>query len=184
LFAHLAAALAQRPGTNLLQGVYAPKSNWVALAKPWRVAASLLLAAALVGVLSLGAEYWSLRRTDGELTELLAASCQRLVGVTRVSACESEVRRRLGAAGVATSGEGFLATLNAIAGARSGTTRIDALSYRNGTMDLQLIAPDIPALDEFARRLLETQRFNPVLESSAQEGSEVSGRIKITGKDP
>ena len=143
-----------------------------------------MLAAALVGVLSLGAEYWSLRRTDGELTELLAASCQRLVGVTRISACEGEVRRRLGAAGVATSGEGFLATLNAIAGARSGTTRIDALSYRNGTMDLQLIAPDVPALDEFARRLLETQRFNPVLESSAQEGSEVTGRIKITGKDP
>jgi general secretion pathway protein L len=182
LFAHLAAALAQKPGTNLLQGAYAPKSNWVALAKPWRVAASLLLAAALVGVLSLGAEYWALRRTDGELTELLGASCQRIVGATRIIACESEVRRRLGAVGAGTSGAGFLATLNAIAEARSGTTRIDALSYRNGTMDLQLIAPDIPALDEFARRLLETQRFNPVLESSAQEGNEVTGRMKITTK--
>ena len=39
VFPHLAATLAQRPGTNLLQGAYAPKSNWLALAKPWRLAA-------------------------------------------------------------------------------------------------------------------------------------------------
>ena len=31
VFPYLAATLAQRPGTNLLQGAYAPKSNWLAL---------------------------------------------------------------------------------------------------------------------------------------------------------
>ena len=40
-YRYLAATLAQRPGTNLLQGAYAPKSNWSAMAKPWRLAASL-----------------------------------------------------------------------------------------------------------------------------------------------
>jgi general secretion pathway protein L len=184
LFAHLAASLAQRPGTNLLQGGYAPKSNWAALAKPWRVAASLLVAAAALGVLSLAAEYWSLRRTDGELTEIVAASCERLVGASRVAACEAEVQQRLGSGRTGTTGEGFLATLNAVAVARSSDTQIDALSYRNGAMDLQLIARDIPAVDEFARHLTETRRFNPVLESSAQEGDKVTFRMKITGKDP
>ena len=41
VFMQLAAALAQSPGTNLLQGAYAPKSNWLAFARPWRLAAGL-----------------------------------------------------------------------------------------------------------------------------------------------
>src|SRR5690606_7060437 len=32
-----AATLVHNPGTNLLQGAYAPKSDWLALAKPWRL---------------------------------------------------------------------------------------------------------------------------------------------------
>src|SRR5690606_12514815 len=34
----LAATLVHRPGTNLLQGPYAPKSDWQVLLKPWRTA--------------------------------------------------------------------------------------------------------------------------------------------------
>lgn len=181
LFARFAATLAQRPGTNLLQGAYAPKSNWVALAKPWRVAAGLLVAAALLGLLTQGVGYWSLRRADGELAELVATNCQRLLGASRQSTCQAEVQRRLRGVGVSAGGESFLSTLGAVAAARSPATRVDALSYRNGAMDLQIVAPDIPALDQFTQHLKETRRFTPVLESSSQNGEVVEGRVKITG---
>lgn len=181
LFARFAATIAQRPGTNLLQGAYAPKSNWAALARPWRVAASLLVAAALIGVLAQAVEYWSLRRTDNELTELVAANCQRLLGAGRQSACRTEVQQRLRSAGVSAGGESFLSTLDAVAAARNPAMRVDALSYRNGAMDLQVVAPDIPALDQFTQQLKDTRRFTPTLESSSQNGEVVEGRVKITG---
>ena len=182
LFPHLAATLAQRPGTNLLQGGYAPKSNWAALARPWRVAAGLLVAALALSLVTRGVEYWSLLRADTELTARLAEDCPRLVGARRPDACEVEVRERLRAAGDE-RGAGFLATLAAIAAARTPATRIDQLSYRNGTMDLQLVAPDLGALDEFTKHLQSTGRFNPVLESSSQKDTGTEGRMKINGID-
>jgi len=182
LFSHLAATLAQRPGTNLLQGAYAPKSNWAALARPWRVAAGLLAAVAVLALVARGVDYWSLQRTDSALTARLAEDCPRLVGVTRPQACEVEVRQRLGSLG-ASHGAGFLATLAAIVGARSGATRVDQLSYRNDTMDLQVVAPDLPALDEFTKHLQSTGRFNAVLESSSQKDAGTEGRMKINGID-
>jgi general secretion pathway protein L len=167
LFPRLGSTLAQRPGTSLLQGTYAPKSNWAALAAPWRVAASLLVVAAALALVSQGAEYWSLRRTDGALAELLTANCQRIVGDARPSACQREVQQRLGSN--ATSGSAnFLATLAAIAASRDPATRIDALGYRNQTMNLQLIATSLPALDDFARSLEQTQRFDAEIESTNQ----------------
>ncbi|HET8696657.1 MAG TPA: hypothetical protein VFO94_04190, partial [Gammaproteobacteria bacterium] len=105
-----------------------------------------------------------------------------LVGARRPEACEVEVRERLRAAG-APRGEGFLPTLAAIASARTSATRIDGLSYRNGTMDLQLVAPDLTALDEFTKQLQSTGRFNPVLESSSQKDTGTEGRMKINGID-
>jgi general secretion pathway protein L len=182
LFPHLAATLAQRPGTNLLQGAHAPKSNWAALTRPWRLAASLLVATVALALAGQGVDYWRLRRADGELTARLAEDCPRLVGARRPEACEVEVRERLRDAG-ATRGEGFLSTLAAIAVARPPGTRIDGLSYRNGTMDLQLVAPDLSALDEFTKQLQSTGRFNPVLESSSQKDTGTEGRMKINGID-
>ncbi|HEX5048710.1 MAG TPA: type II secretion system protein GspL [Gammaproteobacteria bacterium] len=179
LFTHLAATLAQRPGTNLLQGAYAPKSNWAALARPWRVAASLAAVAAALALVAQGVQYWSLQRTDSALTARLAEECPRLLGVTRPQACEVEVRERLRNLG-ASHGAGFLGTLAAIAGARGAATRIDALSYRNGTMDLQVVAPDLSTLDDFTKRLQATGRFKPVLESSSQKDTGTEGRMKIS----
>jgi general secretion pathway protein L len=180
MIAHLAATVAQRSGTNLLQGSYAPQSNWLELARPWRVAASL---AAAVGVLALvlqGAEYWSLRRADSTLGELLTASCERLVGASRASQCDAEVQQRLRASNVSSS-ETFLSTLEAVAAARNAAMRVGALSYRNQTMDLQLVVSNVDELDAFTRSLEQTRRFKPSIESTNQNESGVEGRLQIVG---
>jgi general secretion pathway protein L len=179
LFARIAATIAQRPGTNLLQGEHAPRSNWGALLRPWRTAASLVAAAVVVGVVLEGAQYWSLRRADTDLTAAVAASCQRIVGASRQSTCESEVTRRLAAAGAGPGGEGFLTTLAAVAAARAADTRIDALSYRNRVMDLQLFVDSVPQLDEFARGVNDTHRFTTKIQSANQNDKGIDGRVQV-----
>ena len=180
LFPHLAATLAQRPGTNLLQGPYAPKSNWLELARPWRYAASLLAAAVLLGLVLQGAEYWTLRRTDKALGDLLTETCQKIVGTNRASACDAAVQQRLRAMGGANA-ETFLTTLEAIAAARDPVLRIDSLSWRNRIMDLQLVAADVGAIDKFAKSLEQTHRFKPKIESANPNDSGVEGRLQIAG---
>ena len=184
LFPHLAATLAQRAGVNLLQGAYAPSSNWLALARPWRLAASLLLASAVLALLAQGAEFWQLRRTNSALDAIVGASCERLVGDSRQSACQREVQSRLGADATSGNGPDFLATLAAIAAARDPQMRIDALSYRNRAMDLQLVATSVPALDEFARGLEQTRILDAEIEAANQTDAGTEGRIRIVGANP
>jgi general secretion pathway protein L len=183
VFPHLAATLAQRPGTNLLQGLYAPKSNWSVLLKPWRLAASLLVAAIALSLLLQGAEYWQLARADAALDEIVAPACQRVVGESSTSACQREIRQRLGAS-AGSANEDFLSTLAAIAAAREEQVRIDALSYRNRAMNLQLVAPDVPAIEAFSRSLEQTRRFQVVLESTSPLDNGTEGRMRIAGANP
>jgi general secretion pathway protein L len=180
LFPHFAATLAQRPGTNLLQGPYAPKSNWLELARPWRVAAALLGVALLLGIVLQGAEYWRLRGADNDLGGQLATTCQQVVGTNRTSACDAEIQKRLHATGKNT--ETFITTLEAIAAMRDPALRVDALTYRNRITNLQLIASDVGALDKFARDLEQTHRFAPKIESANQGNGGIEGRLQIAPK--
>lgn len=185
-FPHLAATLAQRSATNLLQGPYAPRSNWLAYARPWRVAAGLLLAAALIGAVSRGAEYFALRREATALTDRITTMCSQVVSATRLTACQAEVRQRLQKApGVgAGAGAAFLDTLAAIAQSRAADLTIDALSYRNSAMDLQLVADNVSTLDDFARALQDTRHYAAKIESTTNSDKGVEGRVKVTGVSP
>jgi general secretion pathway protein L len=182
-FPYLAATLAQRAGTNLLQGAYAPRSNWLAMLKPWRLAASLAAASAALALVLQGATYWQLKRADVALTDVVTSTCQRVVGQSTTSACQREVAQRLGAnTGSAT--ESFLSTLAAIAAVRGAELRIDALSYRNRVMDLQLLAPSVNALDEFSRALEQTRRFDVEIEAQNPVDSGTEGRLRIVEANP
>ncbi len=183
VFPHLAATLAQRPGTNLLQGPYAPRSNWGAALKPWRPAAGLVAASVALAFVLQGAQFVQLRRADAELTELVAATCQRVVGDSSTSGCEREVRQRLGA-GTDTTSDGFLSTLAAIVAARDADTRVQALSYRNRTMDLQIIVPSVVKLDEFSRTLEQTRRFDVEIEAANESDAGTEGRVRVVGVAP
>jgi general secretion pathway protein L len=183
VFAHLAATLAQRAGTNLLQGAYAPSSNWLAFARPWRFAAGLVVATLVLSLLAQGAQYLQLRRADQALGDLVASTCQRAVGDARQSACQREVQR-LGASASGAGGEDFLSTLAAVSAARDSAMHIDALSYRNRILDLQLLAASVPALDEFARGLEQTKRLRAEIQAANQKDNGIEGRVRIVGAKP
>jgi general secretion pathway protein L len=182
----LAATLAQRPGTNLLQGPYGQKADWLALLRPWRVAAALLLAIGLFAVAGQAVQYVSLQRTDQALTVELQERCLRLFSTGAVNSCQNEAMRLLEAAGESPAGtpESFLAVVSAVAGARPGGTRIEALSYRNRVMDLQLTVPNVPTVDEFARRIAEGRRFEARIQSTSSGNDGVETRVQIVGAQP
>ena len=177
--------LITRPGSNLLQGNYAPKSNWGALVRPWRLAAGLLLGLAALTMLAEGARYLSLSREDQALSALLQTGCQRSFQSAQLANCRAEVQRRLAPTGAAATGSGtqrgFLATLAAFTEAREPNSRVEALSFRNGVMDLRVQAPSVPVLDELARNVGAGGEFQVNIQSANPTDQGVEGRLQIVG---
>ena len=173
------ATLIARPGTNLLQGPYAPKSNVATLLQPWRSAAALLVGLLLVSFVGQAAEYWSLRRQNDALDAQLGESCAQIFSAPELDACRRTVRARLSESGLIDSGSAFLPALTAVAEARAPDSRIAQLSYRNGVMDLQLVVPDVPALDGFTREIESTERFDARILYANPDGDKVDGRVQI-----
>ena len=186
LLPRLAVTLAFEPGTNLLQGGYAPKSDVGALLRPWYVAASLLVAWVVLTVVAQAAEYFSLRSEDQALTEELETICAQSFGSTSLSACTADARSRLAAAGerASSGGETFLSTLAVIAGAQAADSRIEALSYRNRIVDLQLVVPSIASLDTFQQNIKSTNRFDLRIQNTGPSDDGLEGRVQIVGTSP
>jgi len=176
------ATLINEPGCNLLQGTYAPKSNWGALARPWRMAAMLLLSLSILAMLTEGVRYYALSQQDQALMSQLETGCQSAFQAPQIAACRSEIQRRLAASGGSSAGESgpiFLATLVAVAEARDPASRIEALSFRNGVTDLRVIAPDVPALDSFARDMARSGQFQVNIQSANPGTDGVEGRLQV-----
>lgn len=169
---HLAATLARQPGTNLLQGVYAPKSNWAALARPWQLAASLAGVAVALAVLLQVANYVSLRRDDALLTAAVGAECRRLVGTDRFNACRDEVRARLRNTG-AGGQDSFLPMMVAIADSLGPGMQLNTLNYRNGVMQLEVPNASVDAIERFTKGVQETGRFSANVVQQSMESSRV-----------
>ncbi|MGI9257483.1 MAG: type II secretion system protein GspL, partial [Gammaproteobacteria bacterium] len=93
------ATLINQPGSNLLQGAYAPKSNWRGLVRPWRMAAALLVGLAALATATEGVRYFSLNRQDQVLTAQLQSGCQDSFQTAQLTACRGEIQRRLAALG-------------------------------------------------------------------------------------
>lgn len=178
-----AAKLINHPGANLLQGTYAPKSNWGAMMKPWRVAA--VLGAALVATALLGTviDYIQLQRNDSALTEALQVRCTEEFRTPDLRQCEAAVRQRLGAVNAGEGGsEDFLATLASVAETTIEANTLRSVSFRNSVMDMQIVTPDVPALDAFSRRLDESGPYTVSVQSTnPQEDGTVESRIQIVG---
>ena len=76
---------------------------------------------------------------------------------------------------------GFLATLAAFTEAREPNSRVEALSFRNGVMDLRVQAPSVPVLDELARNVGAGGEFQVNIQSANPTDQGVEGRLQIVG---
>jgi general secretion pathway protein L len=179
----LASTLVFAPGTNLLQGAYAPRSNVRALLRPWRVAAALGVALAVVSIGAVAVEFLTLSRDDRTLTAQTEELCVSSFGSRQVNACRAEMQRRLSSVGEATqSGNtGFLATLAVVADATTEDAMIEMLSYRDSELTLELIVPSVEHLDGFRSRVDAGTELDVQILTYSAEDSGVKGRVQIAG---
>ena len=166
----LAATLVGGTGPNFLQGDYAPRSDYLSLARPWRVAAGLVLGVLGLAVVGTVAEAVKLGRAEEALTGEIDALCSARYSTSREAACRLELQRRLAGAGLSgTGGGGFLPMLAAVAAAGGDDVQLEQLSYRDGVVTLEVVVPSIARLDAFDRQISGDEAFEAQVSSSSQQ---------------
>ena len=185
-FPRLAATVAAGAGVNLLQGPYGRKTEIAAVFRPWRVAAGLLLAALLMGLVGKGVDYVRLARQQAALQSQYIALYQTLrPGDTRVpadpiGAANSVMRQIVGTGSSPT--QVFLPSLMQLADAINANREADvsAVSYRAGVIDVRLSAPDVATLDKIQKAVSESGRFTASIQDTSQDDAgRTNSRIQI-----
>ncbi|MEJ2601697.1 MAG: type II secretion system protein GspL [Gammaproteobacteria bacterium] len=182
----LAVTIGAGGGINLLQGAYAPRTATHSLWQPWRAAAGLAAALFLVTLIASGVRYADLRAKDKRLSAEVEEAFRATfpwVGEVRDPAAQmaSELARVGQSGGGTRSTRQFLATLESISAAmrQTANTRIEAISYRDGVMDIRLTAPDVATLDRLRKLVGESGRFVAKIQSTDQQPDGVKSRLQI-----
>ena len=181
----LAAGALNGSPLNLLQGEFAVRQGFAGEWPRWRGAALLLGACVALHLLTLGLDYWRGHseelKVDQELKILASEALPTIQNLSRLPSVRAAVESRLHATRAAVS-EGLLGTLGVLAAAsvEAPGTRIDSLSYRDGTTDLTVDAPDVGSLDRL-RLAAKSRGFNAELQGATQREARYQGRLQLKG---
>ena len=180
--AYLAPQAADRGTLNLLQGEHAPKTSAEVLWMPWRGAAALFGALCLVIIGREALTLAELKGREADLDAAIQSTCAEVMGsepcVRPVFQVERKLAERLGGGG-ADAGL-FLEGLERLSAALSATSgaSLEAVSYRNGIMDLRLKAPSVDSLDQIRSRV-SSDELVASIQSANNEGTFVEGRLQL-----
>jgi general secretion pathway protein L len=183
----LALLAQQLPGDdaiNLLQGSYAPQTAHAVGWRAWRVAAVLL--ACLVGLHVAGkaAELAVLKKREHTLDASIDQAFRAAMpGEFNTTDARRRMQQRLVSARGGGEFAGLLPALGALVVARNGApgTVVQALSFREGAVDLKLAAPNAESLDRISRALRDNGwQADLTAGNAAKAGYE--GRIQIRPK--
>jgi general secretion pathway protein L len=172
------------PGTaaiNLLQGSYAPASPLSGGFKAWRVAAAMLVGLLVLHGIGSTAQLMMLKRTERRLDASIGETFeQAMPGEHNSSNARRRMEARMASLQGSTDSSGLLAMLSAVAQARSGAsgTAVQALSYRQGMLELQVTAPGAAALDHISQQL-RTGGWQADLTSGTSSSGAYQGRIQM-----
>jgi general secretion pathway protein L len=180
----LAATAVQSSGAvNLLQGKYSVKKKLNVSFAPWRYAAIL---AGVFFALHLGLKGWQLahlKREDAQLDAQISEVYQMAMpgaAIPDPSSARRQVEARLNALRGGMSKNGLLATIGTLSEAISQTpgTDVEALSYRDRTTDLRLLAPSVDALDRIQHFATE-RGMTATIQSANPRESKYEGRMQF-----
>lgn len=168
--------------TNLLQGPYAPVSAAASGWRTWRVAAVLLAALVALRLIGQGLELVTLERLNGRLDAAIDQVFHAAMpGTQDTEEARRRMQLRLQQVRAGEAGGGFLAALGALAEARGTTpgTRLEAVSFTSGVLDLKLSAPSIETLNDLAQAL-ERRGWQARVTSGTPHGSSFEGSIRMS----
>jgi general secretion pathway protein L len=178
-----AGAARTKDAVNLMQGKYAVKKKLNIAFAPWRYAAIL---AVVFFAMHLGLKGWHLMhlqreeaRLDGEIIETYQMAMPGAAVPDPAQARRLMEARLTALRGGAPSG-GMLATIHTLAEAirQAPGTNVEALSYRERTTDLRVLAPSVDALDRI--RSFATERgMSAVIQSANPRDQKYEGRMQF-----
>jgi len=177
----LAPAAAGADAVNLLQGALAVSSPLEQGWRAWRVAA--VLAAALL-CLHLGARGFELNRLhkseaalDASIQDAFRAA---MPGQQNATNARRRVAQRLDAIRSGGGGGTLLPVLSAIANARNSVpdAKIEGLNFREGTVDLRIIAPSAASVDAIGQQL-RAAAWDADIKEIGASGESYRGRLQV-----
>jgi len=165
---------------DLLQGEFRPRRDGGRVSAQWRWAAGLAGLGMLLGLVTMLTERMALERHANAQRSVMEALLREAVpGTQRIvdplAQLSAELKRRAGG-----QVDGALPLLGTLAPliAGSGRYTIESLDYRNGALELTIIAPDVAALDSL-RATLAAARLDVELTSALAGSNGYEGRLRI-----
>lgn len=167
---------------NLLQGAYAPARPGGARWRAWRLAAALAGALLLLHLVAAGLELRRLRGVEKGLdTNIQEVFGQAMPGEVSHGNARARMEQRLAQLRASVPEPGsLLAMLAAVASAHANApgTRIDALSYRKGSLDMKVTGPDVETLERM-NQTLRGAGFASELASGTARDKVYEGRLQL-----
>jgi len=177
----LAAGATRSDALSLLQGEFARRTGWRAEWQRWRIAAFLALAALALHIGVRGYELVRLRAEEQRLDAAIEQAARiAMPDVERIVDARAQIEQRLAGGGTADP-QGLLARLAVVGGAMTGATAptLESLGWRNGSLQLQMVAADTDALARFAQALT-ARGLSADVESTTSNEKGVSAQINVT----
>jgi general secretion pathway protein L len=166
---------------NLLQGIYAPTTSRTVGWRAWRIAATLLVCLVGLHVAGKAAELSLLKSREHKLdTSLNETFHSAMPGEQSTINARARMEQRLAATRAGNSAGGLLSALEALAQAHNSApgTAIEALSYRDGGLEMKITAPDASSLDHVTQTL-KSSGWQANLTSGNVVKSGYEGRVEI-----
>jgi type II secretion system protein L len=184
----LANSLVHQRGLDLLQGEFKNQTPMQEHWRQWRLAAILLAACLLLGLAQQVTSYLRLRHQAAALDAQVVQVFTQAMPGSRVQAGTEmqQMKQRLAELQGGNSAGSLLALLDAL-GTGLGSNpsiQVTAVSYQGGSLQAQLQAADISALDALKGVLNKQGGISANLDSVNAAGSQVTGRIVLSGGAP
>jgi len=185
----LASQVINSGGVNLLQGNFAPRRELPVEWRQWRIPGLLIGSLILLLLLRAGVDLWQLSSTETALDE--AANTLLMTTFPDGDSSRepwSQLRSRLGNVDseAPLTGPGFAEAIDALSAAyaKAANVNLQALSYRDGKLDVQLSAPSVESLDRIRQTIAATDNLDAEIQSANPDDDGIKGRLKITVTPP
>jgi len=184
----LARGYSQGSVIDLLQGAYSRREEWGRLLRPWKTSAALLLAGIILVGASAGLNYHHLSGQKEQLaTEIETVYRKAFPNARRIvnprAQMEQQLKKLQRKSGVGSTD--FLAMLAETATVIRAAKGIDVrgASYRDGRLDLDLMADNLQILDKLKQDLTSGGRMEAEIQSATTEKDQkVKSRMRVQGK--
>lgn len=177
----LARGLADTEAINLLQGEFARTNDLGARLRQWRMAAALAVALIIMHVAAQALQIRQAKHETAALDEQIASVFSQAMPAEAMQDPRRQMQSRLDRIRKLGAGpEHFLRALKVLSGAMSVApkTDIDALSYREDSVDMKVRAPSLAVLSQLSQFIVK-QGMTAEIQSSTPVAGGVEAHMQL-----